>query len=150
MENALVALKPLRDMRGNAELALSVFKQRVIRNFSYEMLHCLRFLDPAGGENPFNPCVRPHFTVDQRGTFPLAEREEMVSKVLGYAAAMFHRRGERVDEVELAHDLGIFIGRGGQPTCTKPKLIFFSQTTCHVGLMCICNSGQRSSLLDHH
>jgi hypothetical protein len=72
VENALVALKPLRDMRGNADLALSLFKQRVNGHFSNEMLHCLRFLDPSGivAMGLFVP--PPSITVDQKGTFSLA------------------------------------------------------------------------------
>ena len=91
-------MAPLRDMKGHSEQALAVLRKRIAKNFSYEMLSCLRFLDP---------------TVDQMTEFDQAQREDMVQKVLKYATAMFQRRQEPADEVLVLREIGTFIGRPG-------------------------------------
>ena len=89
----------LRDMKGHTEQAMAVFQGRLNTNFGYEMLNCLRFLDPS---------------VDQKAAFEQNAREEMVKKILKYAVAMFKRRHEEIPELALMKEIGDFISRAGK------------------------------------
>lgn len=85
-------------MKGHAELALSIFRARLSTNFTYEMVECLRFLDPS---------------INQKTSYSQLEREAFVRKVMHYAMAMFRRRKLDVDELSFTRELGLFIGREG-------------------------------------
>ena len=98
MESSLNALACLKDMKGHSESALSLFRGRLSTNFTYEMVHCLRFLDP---------------TVNQQVAYTQGEREDLVQKVLKYAMALFHRRQEVADDLALLREIGEFISQPG-------------------------------------
>ena len=98
LESSLKGLANLTGMKASAEQALALFNGRLSMNFSYEMLSCLRFLDP---------------TVNQKMTFTQLEREGLVHKVIQYAGAMFRRREMPVTELDLVQGIGEFVGRTG-------------------------------------
>lgn len=88
----------MRDMKSHAEQALTIFRKRVSTNFGFDMLSCLRFLDP---------------TIDQKTAFTQLQREGLVNKVLKYSRAMFSRCGSAVNDLDVIKEVGEFIGRSG-------------------------------------